>query len=282
MFDRGVIIACAALLLPSSATAQDWRTVTSTRQPAGESAFQVEVEYGAGELTIAPADQAVLYRSTLRYDADSFRPVTTFSDGRLQLGIEGGRNLKSLKGNNKARLDLRLGSGVPVDLDLQFGAVEADLELGGLRIRSLDVSTGASETRLRFSKPNLEQMRLMNFEAGAAEFRAEKLGNANAERFDFDGGVGDITLDFTGEWRRDMTASIDMGIGSLTLVLPSDLGVRIQKETFLTSFDSQGLTKRGNYYYSEKWDSAAHKLTISIDAAFGSIDVRWIDAVAVR
>jgi len=68
-----------------------------------------------------------------------------------------------------------------------------------------------------------------------------------------------------------------MGIGSLTLRVPEGLGVRVIKDSFLTSFDSEGLIKRGGSYYSQNWDTAAHKLTINVDAAFGSIDVEWVE-----
>jgi len=48
------------------------------------------------------------------------------------------------------------------------------------------------------------------------------------------------------------------------------------KDTFLTSFDSEGLVKRGNAYYSLDYEDADRRLTIDIDAAFGSITVVWV------
>lgn len=284
MFDRryAMLALTALVLAPASLAGQDWRTVTSSRSYGGEEKLDVKIEYGAGEFSVDPGAAGVLYRSMLRYNADSFRPVATYEKGRLTLGIRGGEGISSLKSNGKARLDVTLGQDAPIDLDMDFGAVEAKLELGGLRLHSLELSTGASETNLSFSRPNRDAMRMMKLEAGAAEFNVVGLGNANAERFDFDGGIGDIRLDFTGEWRRDMKATVDMGVGSLTLVLPRGLGVRVRKDTFLTSFDSEGLIKRGGSYYSENWESAEHKLTLSVNAALGSITVRWVDGVASR
>lgn len=284
MFDRRVLAAAAlaVLLAPVGAAGQDWRTVTRSRQFAGERVLEVDVEYGAGELRIEPAPAGVLYRSSLRYDGASFRPVSAYADGRLRLGIDGKGNVRSLKMIDKARLDIAIGPEAPLDLTLDFGAVKADLELGGLRTRSLQVATGASETTVRFSRPNRESMRRMEIEAGAAAFRAVGLGNANAETIDFRGGVGDIILDFTGEWRRDMHGTIEMGMGAVTLVLPRGLGVRIDKETFLTSFDSEGLIKRGSSYYSEGWESAEHRLTLAVSAALGSIAVRWVDGTTAK
>jgi len=255
--------------------AQDWRTVTQSRRSAGEERLEVVVEYGAGRLRVEPATPGTLYRATLRYDAERFTPVTEYRDGRLRIGIGGSR----VRGKTKegGRLDLAVGTDVAVDLDMEFGAGTAELELGGLRILSAELSTGASDVHVRFSSPNPERARLIALEAGAASMHAYGLGNANAERVRFAGGVGEVVLDFTGEWRADMRADVEMGIGSLTLRVPEGLGVRVIKDSFLTSFDSEGLIKRGGSYYSQNWDTAAHKLTINVDAAFGSIDVEWVE-----
>jgi len=46
--------------------------------------------------------------------------------------------------------------------------------------------------------------------------------------------------------------------------------------TFLASMDSEGLVKRGSSYYSMDWEEAEHRVTVDVDAAFGSINVIWI------
>ncbi|HUP90572.1 MAG TPA: toast rack family protein, partial [Longimicrobiales bacterium] len=117
----------------SPAFSQDWRTITSLRQMKNEQSLDVSVEYGAGKLFISPGEGNALYKATLRYDADHFKPLTSYNDGRLRVGIEGG----SVKSHNvkAGRLDLSLNTHVPVDLDLKFGAGTANVELGGIRIR---------------------------------------------------------------------------------------------------------------------------------------------------
>ena len=68
-----------------------------------------------------------------------------------------------------------------------------------------------------------------------------------------------------------------MGLGSLELRIPEGLGVRLQKDSFLTSLDSQGLVKRGDVYESLDWDRADRRVTIELDAAFGSVSVVWVN-----
>jgi hypothetical protein len=262
---------------PGLVAGQDWRTLARGREYAGEDALNVDLEYGAGRLVIAPAARGVLYRASLRYDADVFSPSMEYGSNRLHIGIGDGE-IKGKKNMKGGQLDLRLGPQTPLDVDLKFGAAEAKLELGGLRVRSLNVSTGASATMLSFSQPNLMACERAEFEVGAAKFEVVGLGNLNARQLELSGGVGEVLLDFTGSWRGDLNAQVHMGLGSLTLRVPKGLGVRVQKEGLLAGFDSQGLVKRGNVYYSEGYERAAHKLVVKLDAAFGAIRVEWVNA----
>ncbi|HEY8470626.1 MAG TPA: hypothetical protein VIL18_13330, partial [Longimicrobiales bacterium] len=262
------------LLVPASLAAQedDWRSVSTSRSYRGEEELRVDVRFGAGRLDIKPGPAGSLYKATLHYDPRAFRPVTEYHEGRLRVGLDTERGV-SVRTNRAGEIALALGPDVPITLDLEFGAAEADVELGGLRIRRMEVSTGASETSLRFSRPNPEPLSVIRIEVGAAAFRAEGLGNANAERLSVDGGLGEVVLDFSGEWQRDMTADIDMGLGALTLRVPEGIGVHVAKDGLLAAFDSQGLIKRGDGYYSPDWDRASRRLTIRVDAALGSIDL---------
>ncbi len=116
-----------------------------------------------------------------------------------------------------------------------------------------------------------------NMDVGAAKFTVRNLGNLNTGVIDIDAGVGEIELEFTGEWRQDARVSVDMGLGSLVLRFPRGLGVRLVRDTFLTSLDSEGLVKLGDAYYSLDYDEADYQVTVDVEAAFGSIRVAWVD-----
>lgn len=276
------IAGCAlALLLIGAATpltAQEWRTISGQRRVAGESNLKVEVQFGAGQLQLEPASSGTLYRTSLRYDAEIFNPIHEYSPGALRIGVEGLNNRIRGDIRDGGRLNLSLTQDVPMDLQLKFGAVEAEMELGGMRLRRVRITTGASESRLNFSKPNPIRMEELEIEAGAADLKVYGLGNANVESLSVTGGVGAITLDFTGRWYGDTNASIDLGLGTLTLKVPRGVGVQVRKDSFLMGFESDGMIKRGNAYYSRDWDSAKRKLTVRISGAFGSVDIDWVDS----
>lgn len=270
-------LAAALVAAPATARSQDVRVVAAQRQRGAEEQLDVKIQFGAGELNLAPAPAGTLYRSRFRYDARNFEPVVEYSAGKLHIGLESPGRV-SVRRSQASELDLALGPDVALALDLQFGAAQADLELGGLNLRRAVIATGASETTLRFSRPNTGQAEYLRLNAGAAAFRAYGLGNANLSRLEVEGAVGDIVLDFSGQWRSDMAASVKVGLGSLTLNLPRGVGVRLAREGVLAKIDAHGLVRDADgYYYSEDWGSARHKLTLRLDAAFGAVNVRWVD-----
>ena len=264
-----------ALLAPVNADAQDWRNLSQSRARTGERALRVNVEYGAGLLELRPAQDGILYRTRMRYDAQAFTPELKYADGRLSIEIEGGQiRGRHMKGGN---LDLALSTEVPLDLELQFGAAEARIDLGGMRLTKAAIKTGASKTVVNISSPNPQVCSSLEIEVGAAQFEVNSLGNLHVERLRLSGGVGEVLLDFRGAWETNLRADIEMGLGSLTLRVPRGLGLRVQKQGILSGFDSQGLVKRGEVYFSENWERAERRLTIDLEAALGSIRVVWVD-----
>jgi len=274
---RALCLAAGLMVfVPIGAQGQSWRTVTMSRQLQSNEDVRVFVRYGAGHFTVRSVDEGLLYRMNLEYDEDRFEPLADYSGNRLRLGLESvGRNI-NLKGRDTGSLELELARGIPMDLDLEFGAVRAEIDLGGLALTDLDLSTGASESVVDVSQLNPAAMSAASFEVGAAQFTVRRLGNLNAERIEVSAGVGSITLGLDGRWQRDARIGIEMGLGSLELHVPEGLGLRLRKDSFLTALDSEGLIKRGDVYESLDFDSAERRVVIDLDAAFGSVAVVWI------
>lgn len=267
----------AGTLGPARLQAQSWRTMTVSRQVDGDDALDVRVRYGAGDFEVRPGAAGMLYRVQLRYDEDIFDPVVSYDRGRLELGVDAIDDDVHIRKDRKGGdLSVELSREVPMSLDMEFGAVRADVDLGGLRLRDLKLSTGASESRIDVSAPNPEVLHSVDLEVGAADFTARRLGNLNAENLDLSAGVGEVTLDFSGQWRRDMDVQVGMGLGSLEMRFPKNVGVMLRKKSFLTSLDSEGLIKRGDAYYSPDYDEARVHITVDVQAAFGSVKVVWL------
>ncbi len=270
-----VLLAGLLLSPPDGLEAQSWSTSYSSRQVAGQSELDVRIRYGAGSVRVSPADPGTLYELTVEYDEEVARPLADYTNGRLVAGVESIRGVGPFRrGGREGELNLRITQDIPVDLEAEFGAVRGDLDLGGIHLRRLSLSTGASDARLRASAPNPTRMSRAEMRVGAASFQAVELANLNAERYQVEAGVGDVTLDFGGSWRGDARADLRIGMGSLEIRIPDDVGVRIHRRTLLTSLDAPGFRRDGDDLVSANWDDAEWRLELHVSAAMGSIRIQ--------
>ena len=280
----GLAAGLGLLVGAGRADAQTWRSGTATRQVHGEQSLQVEVELAAGTFLLRPGDPGTLYRSNVRYDAELFTSNTTYEAAGRRLDIalkpSGEHGDFDLEDQPDQRLDIALSPAVPTLLDLRFGAATAELEFGGLSLAAATVQTGASRSVISFSTPNRVACRHLEIEAGAAEIDVTGLGNSRCDHITVTGGVGQVRLDFTGSWLEPSTANVEVtiGLGTLTLRLPEGLGVAIEVDRFLASFEDLGFVKQGSRYVSADFEEARARLEMHIKAVFGDVNVEWVPA----
>jgi cell wall-active antibiotic response 4TMS protein YvqF len=277
---RVYLLATAFALCAGDVAAQSMRPFSTFRQWHGETRLTARLEYAAGTLRVGPGRADELYRMDLSYDEDRFLPVSDFdaSGGEVMLGLApaGGGGVRVVSQNQ-----LRQTAGVAFSpkadlaLEVKLGAVDGELELGGLRVANLDFSAGASRAAVRFSRLNGTRCRSATLSAGAAELTVSGLGNSRCDRIAFDGGVGSVTLDFGGAWTSSSQVEVKMALGEVTLRLPRQVGVNVTLDKFLSSFDPEGLERRGNSYRSRGYEQAARHLDISVSTAAGAVRVEW-------
>ena len=279
---RGVLAMAAALLLvPAAGAAQQMREFSSARQRHGESRLSTRLDFGAGSLRLAPGPPSRLYGLQLAYDTERFRPISRFDPvaGSVHLGLEStGRS--GIRVSSREHLEqtavVHLSPSVSLALDVALGAVDADIELGGLRVTTLRIGTGASRSAIRFSTPNLAPCSAAVIEAGAAEVILTGLGNSRCDRITFSGGVGTALLDLSGVWASDAKLDVSMTMGELTLQLPRNVGVRVEMAKFLASFADAGWTREGNIYLSPGYAASERKVEISLSTTIGNVNVEWL------
>ncbi len=270
-----------ALFAPVTAAAQTTRDFTTSRQLHGESRLEARVAYEAGSLRIVPSAAGDLYRMHVTYDSDRFAPVSAFdaAAGVARLGLESvgtGFRVSSRRRVEQSGF-LALSSRVALSLALELGAGDGDIELGGLQLTRLRLSTGASRTTVRFSRPNSSRCERADLSAGAADISLLALGNARCQLVRFDGGVGTTLLDLTGAWPADARLDVHLAIGALTLRIPRGLGVRLTVDRFLSSFSSGGWTRQGKVYLSPGYARASRHIDLALATAFGGVDVEWVN-----
>jgi hypothetical protein len=279
---RLLLAALALSVGASTGAAQSMRPFSSYRQWHGETRLTARLDYAAGALRLAAGRPNELYRMDVLYDGDRYLPVSDFDAARggVALGLraagDGGLRVVS---RNQLRQTASVTFSPRNDLALAvaLGAVDGDLELGGLRLTDLDLQAGASRATVRFSQPNPTRCRAATLSAGAAELSVVGLGNSRCERIAFEGGVGRVTLDFAGAWTSNSRVEVKMALGEVLLRLPRQVGVRLTLDKFLSTFEPQGLVRRGSSYLSPGYDQSAHHLDIDVTTAVGGVRVEWVD-----
>lgn len=263
----------------TDAYAQTMRSFGTARQLHGETRLVARVDFGAGSLRLAPADDRTLYRMRVRYDEGRYAPVGRYADSHVTLGLAsaGGKVLRVSTGQPvRQTADVQLSRRVELALDVTLGAVEGAIELGGMRLREVRLESGASRTTVRFSSPNRAPCERADFSAGAAELSIYGLGNSRCSTIRYAGGVGTVTLDFGGEWAADARAEVRMALGQLHLRLPKGVGVRLRMDRFLASFDPAGLVRRGDAYLSPGYAQATHHLDLDLSTTIGGVTIAWL------
>jgi len=208
-------------------------------------------------------------------------------DLRIEMNPEGAEVVHSRHGevnvdlkNVKFKPDewyVKLTNEVPVSIEAELGAGKSDFDFTGLQINELSISTGASSSKIRFDEKNKSEIRELQIETGVSKFVAEGLNNANFRKMKFEGGVGSYYLDFSGELHRTVDVNISVGLGSLTIVVPRSIGVRVKYEdSWLSNFtiDDEFIRRKKGTYESENYEQADGRMDIFIESGLGSVKVK--------
>ena len=246
-----VLISANGCALRLGARLGKLRTESETVELGDAKSVRVDISMGAGELDVTGGADELL-EADFTYNVDEFKPEVKYSGSTLivrqpevRVGV---RSLASL-GDYRYEWDLRLNDDVPIDMEIDLGAGEADLVLGSLSLTRLDIARGAGELRVDLS------------------------GASSLTRLDIDGGAGRLTLDLTGDWQNDLKARIEGGVGEKTLRLPTDVGVRVEVETGVGSVDARGLRKEGNVYTNDAYGESDVTLDVDLEVGVGAVDL---------
>jgi N-terminal domain of toast_rack, DUF2154 len=112
--------------------------------------LRVNLKMGAGHVKVASGGTQNLARADFTYNIPSWKPYVRYSSmaGHGDLTIEQPGSGHSHVGANRYEWDLRLNREVPVDLRVNFGAGEADLDVGGLALKSVEIDMGVGHLNL--------------------------------------------------------------------------------------------------------------------------------------
>jgi hypothetical protein len=216
--------------------------------------------------------------------------------GTQQVG-EMQRESQSIQAENaqSVRANLRMGAG---ELNLTGGAdqlMEADFaynvpdwkpkvnydvrgDTGELTVRQGSgggVRLGGdarNEWDIRF---NDEVPTNLSVQMGAGESDLD-LDDLTLTGLELEMGAGRTTIDLTGDYERDIVASIQGGVGQATVQLPSEVGVRVEAQGGLGEINAEGLQKEGEAYVNDAYGDSEVTLDVDIQGGVGQINLEVV------
>ncbi len=251
-----------------------------TLDRAGARSATVRLRLLSEALVVRSVGDVDLLRGIFRYNVEEWAPkveqTTADDETRVTIGQGLGSQIPLGKGDAYTnRWEIGLAPGVPLDLGIDMGAGEAGLDLTGLSLRKLTVTSAGTDVNLAFNAPNPEPLGTLRLTGGAGTVIATGLGNANFDHLSIFAGAGEMELDFGGAFRRSAVADVKAGAGSVTIRVPAEVGVRITFSGIpLGQVDVRGLTEQtDNVYVNAAYGVAPLTLTVNLASGVGSISL---------
>jgi hypothetical protein len=182
-------------------------------------------------------------------------------------------------GDNKrtAVVDLELPSQPQLILKTKIKAGTIDFRMGALKLKEFVLKNWAGEIDLDFDQPNQIEMALIDVQCKIGEVYISNLGNAHCAAVNINSGIGELTVDFCGQYADEIVADIDLDLGETTIILPeaTPIKMRISHSTFFSNVAyPDEFRKQGRYYYSQEYRQEQKALDLRISSGFGELNFR--------
>lgn len=224
-----ILLAAAALTgctissVPAGPTQYDTKVLD---RDASKSA-NVRLNMGAGDLKISSGTQKLL-RAYFTYNVPQYKPEVRYSTsgdvGALEISQP---RFNGHIGNMKYEWDLRLSNEIPIDLNVQFGAGQAQLDLGSLDLQKVSVEMGVGQMQMDLRGTPKHDYDV-NVQGGVGEADIKLPNNVGIEAR-ASGGIGEISVrgltKENGRWVNDafknpgvkIHVTVEGGVGEIKL-----------------------------------------------------------------
>ncbi|MGI8783895.1 MAG: LiaF domain-containing protein [Acidobacteriota bacterium] len=249
------------------------------RPVSAEKSVDYRLENPVGTLQLSLGGAGKVFDLDADYDERKLKPEFRYD----VVGDRGDFSFKFESATDRARnasktnLRLRVSPDLASSFWVRAGVGKSEVDLTKVRLKRLQVESGVGETVVSVYEPNPERCDRIELKAGVGSFQTVGLGNANFRELNFEGGVGEADLDLTGQWTNPADIDIKVGIGSVEVTLPRELGVELRvSKNFMSGLSLQDFDRRGdNEYVSENFAQSKVHVRINVETGIGGVVVRW-------
>lgn len=272
-----VTMACGFTINLPDTQVKTGPTVTeevSVPAPDASGPIDLGLEFGAGKLNLNPGSSSALVEGIFKYNVADFKPTTTVegSNVKIEQGNLSFDGIPSLNDKVINEWNLTLSEQKELNLKIDAGAYSGRYDFGGLSLKRLEVSDGASDVNLDFSQANPVELDVFNYTTGASSVTLEHLANANLVTMTFRSGAGSYRLDFTGELQRDAEVMIESGVSSIVVVVPEGVPAEVVFEGGISNVSTFGAWEKSGNNYSQPGEGPKIQITVKMGA--GNLELR--------
>jgi hypothetical protein len=181
---------------------------------------RAELKMGAGELNLTGGADA-LVEGDFAYNVADWKPEVNYDvtgdAGELSVEQGSGEDVP-VGGEVRNEWDLRLNDDVPIDLSVEMGAGESDLDLDSLTLTGLDLQMGAGETTVDLTG-SYDRDIAATIEGGVGEATVQ-LPSEIGVRVNAEGGLGQINAEGL---QREGDAYVNDAYGDSDVTLDVDV-----------------------------------------------------------
>ena len=99
------------------------------------------------------------------------------------------------------------------------------------------------------------------------------LKGLNLSTLEVNAGVGDMTIDLGGKWEKSFDASLEMGVGKSTIILPKEVGVKIISSKGIGNTNFVGFISEGDgIYVNEAYKDADVIINLTTELGIGEVN----------
>jgi len=213
--------------------------------------LRTKIEFAVGNLNVHTCSE-FLSQGIYSYRRDTWRPEISYNDG----SETGYLNIKNIDDRHQFEYD---------DSDKTVW----DISLNDKVPNEVSISMTAGVANINFQNSNL---RRFEFEMAAGESNIN-LRNTSVPYISFKAIAGEAELDLSGRWKNDLEATIKGGVGELTIILPPDIGVKMDITGILGDVDAPQFHEDDNSYTNDLYGRTGASLYLDITGGIGDINV---------
>ena len=174
--------------------------------------------------------------------------------------------------DTRNKVTVTIPEGIPTALKLNVGKGQSRVELGGLALTDLEGNLSMGDHRVSFNRPLPRRLPRVVLRSSMGETRVSGLGNAAPESFSMTGSMGQLTVDFRGQWPAGAQSKgrIHLTMGQVDVRVPENMRISPTSSTRV----SLGEARTRGLREGETEDPNAPTLELDLSASMGEASIR--------